>query len=179
MPTDPLRNSLVDQVTTQVLDFHQRRITNAHPSIDDLDYVVRKELRKLQEDLLKKVTALGGADTETHVFGVSGQVIVITNGFPPLIFEHSVQLVSLLTCFNNAPTGADFHADIRLRETGVTILSSQIVIPDGSTSVVEYTTFAKNSFVKNDVLLCDITQIGSINPGSMWTAYMLFDVIGG
>jgi hypothetical protein len=179
MPTDPLRNSLVDQFSTQDLNFHQRRITNAHPSIDDFDYVVRKELRKLQDDLLKKISTIGvGSDTETHVFGVSGDVSVVTSGFPPLILEHTVTLVALHTCFNIAPTGSDFEADIFLRSSGLSILNIPIVIPAGSTNVVEYTSFLTPKFVKGDVLLCNITQVGSTTPGTMWTAYMLFKVLG-
>jgi hypothetical protein len=180
MPTDPLRNSLVDQVTTQDLNFHQRRITNAHPSIDDYDYVVRRELRKLQEDLLKKVTTIGGggADTETHVFGVSGDVALCTNGFPPLIIQHNVTLVQVNTVFLHPPVGANFTALIRIQELFRPVILS-ITIPNGSYNIVEYTTFGRTSFKKGDILTCDITQIGSEgSEGSMWTAYMLFKVTG-
>jgi hypothetical protein len=174
MPTDPLRNSLVDSVTTRVLDFHQRRITNAHPSIDDFDYVVRKELRRLQDELTKRLEV--GPNTEIHGFGVSGNVYVATNAFPPLIFERPATLTRIMACFNVAPVGADFHADIRLRSTGLTILSSQIVIPDGSTAIVEYNTFGKSTFSKDDILLCDMTQVGASVPGRLLSIFMYFSV---
>ena len=163
-----------DTISAKNWDRRQTRIVNAHPSVDPYDYVVRKELDQTRDIIQSGPTN----DTEVHVFGASGMVYIVTSGFPPLIFEHSVNLVSLLTCFNVAPIGSDFHADIRLRSTGLSILNSQIVIPAGSTSIVEYTSFAKSIFAKNDVLLCDITQVGSSTPGTMWTAYMLFKVGG-
>lgn len=163
----------IDTLSVKNWDRRQTRIVNAHPSVDPYDYVVRKELDAIKGG--SEVVGVTG-DTEVHVFGVSGAVSVVTNGFPPLIFEHSVSLIALHTCFNVAPTGTDFHADIRLRSTGLSILNSQIVIPASSTAVVEYTSFALSSFAKDDVLLCDVTQVGSGVPGSMWAAYMLFKV---
>jgi hypothetical protein len=39
-----LRDSKVDLLSTRLIDFHGRRITNASPSVDNYDYVTKKEL---------------------------------------------------------------------------------------------------------------------------------------
>lgn len=60
-----LQGSKVDFLTTRNLDFHQRQIKNAAPSVDQFDYVIRKELDALQT----QVNVLGSS-------GVSGSVNV-------------------------------------------------------------------------------------------------------
>lgn len=42
-----LRDNKVDQLTTRLYDFHQRRITNAADAVDDQDYVTYGQLKKL------------------------------------------------------------------------------------------------------------------------------------
>lgn len=39
-----LRNNKIDSITTQLIDFHKRRITNAAPAINSNDYVIKQQL---------------------------------------------------------------------------------------------------------------------------------------
>ena len=52
---DKIRDNKTDILTTKNLDFHQRQIKNAHESIDDYDYVVRKELKDGLQSIVDQI----------------------------------------------------------------------------------------------------------------------------
>jgi hypothetical protein len=59
MENQILTNQKVDRDSTQLIDFHQRRITNAAPSQGTNDYVVKQELLDLQIRIAAKLLELG------------------------------------------------------------------------------------------------------------------------
>lgn len=114
---------------------------------------------------------------EVHGFGVSGDVFVQDNAFPPLVIQHSLRLRLLCLGFIDPPTGTDFIADVRKRQSGCSILKAPVVFPDGFTELIERSEFGIATFERGDVLICDMLQVGSANPGTLMSMYLYFDAV--
>jgi len=165
-------------LTTRNLDFHQRQIKNAHPSIDDFDYVVRKELSDLIGGGKPAINISGGGAgnfyLRTFGYGVNRDLTTGTDLLPDLIIPFpSTTLLKIFAKCKVAPTGDDVIADINL--LGASILDgSKITIPAGSASVVIISSFTTAGFTEGQVLTFDLDQIGSIDPGQTLVVTMLF-----
>lgn len=169
---------------TDIWDFHQRRITNAHPSIDDYDYVVRKELRDLNKKTEVQIQSdrpnaavIGDRYLRTFGYGISRNLVTGTDLLPPLIIPFtSTRLEKIYFKAKTAPTGANAIADINL--AGTTILdASKITVPAGSTAVGTITSFATENFTDGQVLTFDMDQIGSTIPGSTLVVTLRFKIL--
>ena len=114
---------------------------------------------------------------EVHGFGVSGDVFVMDNAFPPMCLKHNMRLVLLEHSFITAPTGADFKADIRKRDHGYSILKDQLIYPAGFTEVIERAEFGIDTFKRGEVLICDMKQVGSTVVGNNMTIFLYFDLL--
>lgn len=167
----------LDKITLKNWDFHQRRIVNAHPSVDDYDYVVRKELREFEgggeTTLVGGTTGIGGEYIRTFGYGIASNLVTGVDLLPPLIVTWPSTLLKIYAKCKVAPTGANAIADIKL--SGTTILdSSKITIPAGSTSVITINTFVTSSFSETNVLTFDMNQVGSSVPGSTLVVTLRF-----
>ncbi len=165
-------------LTTRNLDFHQRQIKNAHPSIDDFDYVVRKELRDLIGGGKPAINITGGGAgnfyLRTFGYGVNRDLTTGTDLLPDLIIPFpSTTLLKIFAKCKVAPTGSDVIADINL--LGSSILGgSFITIPAGSSSVITVNSFDVASFTEGQVLTFDLDQIGATISGQTLVVTMLF-----
>jgi hypothetical protein len=115
--------------------------------------------------------------TENRGFGVSGAVSVGASMFPPMIFWRRTQLHLIQLTFNTVPTGADFIADIKKRATDASILKAPLIYPASFVGVVERAEFGIDTFDRGDILICDITQVGSTVAGSNMSLSMIFNVL--
>jgi len=72
--------------------------------------------------------------------------------------------------FTDAPAGDDIELDIK--RNGVSILTSPLVYPAGTSTVMTYNGFITNpvTLEVDDLLTIDILQVGSTSPGSNGTA---------
>lgn len=78
------------EISSQNWDFRQRRIINAHPSVGENDYVVRKELIKFLPKVAESEEPLarGGASGIPNVtFSIWGEVPELTNVTPPCLIN--------------------------------------------------------------------------------------------
>jgi hypothetical protein len=160
MSTPKLRDSLIDNVTTRLLDFHQRRITNAHPSVDDYDYVVRKELKDLGGVSVAPTSGGGGFKGITWNIGVgSGQAVASNVACtPPLPYGGSC--VQVRVCQKTWDTGSgDTIFDILKSSdngsTWATLLTANITITENNTNSEIYTSVS-GSVVAGDLVRFDV-----------------------
>lgn len=126
---------------SQQWDLGRRNIKNVHPSIDEYDVVVRKELKDLRgggEAVEVEGEADGRIGTPTFTFSIDGIVPEAISITPPLLVNAggAVSLKPTLIygrCLT-APTG-DFKAEIyhNLHPVGTKthIMNSQFTILDG------------------------------------------------
>lgn len=167
---------------TDIWDFHQRRITNAHPSINDYDYVVRKELRDLNKETVVNIeagqnAAIGDRYLRTFGYGVGRDLVTGINLLPDLIIPFaSTRLEKIYFKAKTAPTGADAIADINLAGTSI-LDSSKITVPAGSNLVGMITSFATANFTDGQVLTFDMDQIGSLVAGSTLVVTLRFKIL--
>lgn len=166
----------------QTIDFHQKRVTNAHPSIDDYDYVVRKELVGLKgkETVVQggsgdtTINITGGRFFRTIGAGVNSNLFVSVDIAPPLIIGINCTLEKIFFKCKVPPVGADAIADIKLNGSTTILNSSKLTFPAGTSAIVVVSSFVTSSFAENDYLTMDITQIGSTTPGGTFTVHFRF-----
>jgi hypothetical protein len=128
-------------------------------------------------EALRKSDRLDVPLTEVHGFGVSGDVFVQDDAFPPMCMGKDLRLDLIVHSFVTVPTGADFKADIRKRDHGNSILKAQLVFPAGFSGVIERSEFGIDTFKRDEVLICDMKQIGSTVAGNNMTIFMYFTVL--
>lgn len=160
------------------MNFHQRRITNAAPSVDDYDYVVRKELKKfageVEDNLASRVEGIGTLfDVATFGIAIDTDLIVDNDTNPWWVCPHTAaQLIWMVGYAKTPSTGADIIC--RFNKNPVdpasplpaeSILSTNFTLPAGSSARQVWTTFDISSFTLLDLITLDVTQIGSSTPG--------------
>ncbi len=127
-------------------------------------------------EALRKSESVDFTLQQVRCFGVSGEVYVGNNQFPPMILQNDVELISIITAFGTPPTGADFLADIRKQSSQCTILKDSLSFSAGYPSIKEITEFGISKFSRGDVLICDMLQIGSTYAGSMLSILLTFNL---
>lgn len=160
-----------DQYTSQNLDFHGRQIKNASPSVDDYDYVVRKELIDRvgggisQPPVPVRVTAQQGYDKITFGIGIGASVEVGNNATPPFIWSNSRigKPEIILVTANTPPSDSDLIFDIKSNGTSI-FTDGLFALPDGTgvrQLVTSTTCFTPGiNFNRTKILTLDVTQIG-------------------
>lgn len=131
-------------------------------------------------EALRKADRIDVPLQEVHGFGVSGGVFVEDDAFPPMNCKNNLQLDLIIHAFGTPPTGADFKADIRKRHPGSvspSILKDLLVFPAGFTGVIERAEFGIPAFKRDEVLICDMKQVGSSFAGDNMTIFMFFTVL--
>jgi hypothetical protein len=172
--SDVLRDheTAINEFRGKLWNLNQRRITNVHPSRDEYDVVVRKELKDFSGGATypSTIKLTSSADYDTIVFGVGINMNIATGTdvCPPYICAFDSSLVKLYTYAKISPSGQAIIFDILRRHSGAdeTILTAPISLPADSTTVVTSTDFAIASFYETDLLKLNITQKGTTVPGS-------------
>lgn len=175
---DNLRGSRVDTLATRLIDFHQRRITNAAPSVDDYDYVVRKELKKGIEDTRRTITTSnlsGGLGYRDIVFGVNGDLVVGDDINPHYIslYEGTFEICGFKV--KTAPVGAAILCQAVVNGTD-NLFSTSITVPDGITAAQTKVDFNVTLIHFLDVVTFNVTQIGSTTPGATLTVFIRYKI---
>lgn len=176
-----------DELLLENVDWHQRRIVNAHPSVDDYDYVVRKELIDTIGEFKTPRAARGSSvvaanyDKITFGLGVGTPVVTGDYGTPPFGWTNSRQgrPSYAIILANIPPTGADFRFVIKKND--VTILTpAYATFPAGTAArvVVPFTSsLASTTIARGDVITPHVTQVGSIVPGQDITIVIYCDLL--
>ncbi len=177
-----------EDFTLRNVDWHQRRIVNAHPSVDLYDYVVRKELiDTVGEFKAPRAVRGGGAtvaanyDKITFGIGVGAPVSAGTYVTPPYVWSNVRQgrPAYAVILANLPPTGADLR--FLLKKNDVSIMSGAYsVFPAGTVArvVVPFTSdLVSTLFARGDVVTPDVLQTGSIQPGQDITITIYCDLL--
>jgi hypothetical protein len=159
-----LQNRL-DTAETKNWDRRQTRITNAHPSVDPYDYVVRKELDAISPTIVQS-SILG--DLHKATFGIFDATLgtdktlhfFVLYAGQPKIFSANAKV---------APAGSPLYLTLQQKETDggtwTDLLNpyNPLIIPVGSTWIHTITTFATGAALKAGSLLrINITQGDSL-----------------
>ena len=182
-------DSRLNKLETGNQDFHRRRIVNAHPSVDDYDYVVRKELLQPVQNIVSinppGGTGSGGGgggsnknfDIRTFGFAIGRDLETGSDLLPPLIIPWTdCKLEKIYAKCKVPPNGSDAIADIN--SVSVSIIGSPfIVIPEGSFSVITISSFAQENFHEGEVLTFDLDQAGSTDAGQTLVITLKFRII--
>lgn len=163
----------VAYLTTKNLDFHQRQIKNAHPSIDDYDYVVRKELR---DGIINKNIEVTGNARPRQV----GQLVWIRAILPGLqvigtdVMDNRFRVelltgttIKLIGCYltakNANPSTGNYTVDILRSQNEsasfTTIFTAGASILNGAHKG-QQTTFAIDTLINDDELRLDVISDG-------------------
>lgn len=132
-------------------------------SIIDSSYVQTRE----NNPTVDSATASLGYEFERTFQSVG--TLKTSTGDQRFYFNNNTNLKTILTTVSSAPTGSAVIAKIKKNDSAVT---DTITIPAGGTLVNQSST---TSFVKNDFVTVDITQVGSVNKGSDLFCNMLFE----
>jgi len=150
----------LDTLSVKNWNRKQTRITNAHPSVDPYDYVVRKEL---DERIGGTTTTVAGGERKA-TFGLN-DASQATDKTPHFFVLYSGTPTSLRANAKVAPTGSDLILTLKQKtsETGdwVELLdpASRLTIPIGSTWIHTTTTFAAGAQLTVGALLrIDVVQ---------------------
>ena len=179
-----MRNEL-DQFRSRNIDLTQRRIVNAHPSVDAYDYVIRKELldkiQGVQGTTIQQVQNVTLFDKGTFGFSIQGSLIVGTDVCPHYPFIHRTTLIEAYAKLKVACTGKSVLVDIkRWTSDGISSASifglTKLTIPVSTTTVVYRTGFDISSFSQLEWLTADIVQVGSGVPGGTLVVVLKFEV---
>lgn len=164
-----------DTILTKNWDVRQRRIVNAHPSVEPYDYVVRKELTGGITQAVQQNITEAALDKCTFGVGINSLVTTGSNVCPPYIVARKSGLIAkyVLAVVGTPCTGSNIQVQLKLESS--TILTSPLIIPVESIVVVEKTDFAINTFTYKDIITCDILQAGSSYPGSNLVIVMVFE----
>lgn len=159
-----------DLMITANVDWHQRRIINAHPSVDDFDYVVRKELIDRLGDFKTPRSLITSSaklfDKITFGIGVGTPAVVGSYVTPPFVWSNSKsgRPAMIFLCANTSPVGADFKVDIRKNDSSI-FTAGFVTLPDSTANraVVSYSGvfIPGTQFARRDVVTAHVTQVGS------------------
>jgi len=161
----------INEFKAKTWDLNQRRITNVHPSKDDYDVVVRKELPKESNAGIASQdrNVSSAVDYDICVFGVgiNQNVIVGDKVCPYYISPFNGMFIKCFAIASSPPTGSDLIFSITRLHEGVedTIVTFNML--DGNEEVQTKSDFLIANIYEGDVLNLNITQIGVTNPGSM------------
>lgn len=160
-------------------DYNQRQIKNAHPSIDDYDYVVRKELKGLGETINSNIAPIMAPSVGNNIFtcrailpGLQAVTTDILANRYRLTLQDTSKKVKWVRCSATAkigPTAGDFTADVLLStDESVTFNSifatSKISVASGQTEG-EQDTFAIPFMLNNQELRVDVTVVDGVASG--------------
>lgn len=152
-------------------DLNQRRITNVHPSRDEYDVVVRKELMQYLGTGEKPKNIVVGDDYDISVFGagINSAIEVGTDINPRSIIAFPSSIVKCYAIATDPPTGCNLIFDVKRYHSGVgtSIFITPPQIIAGSSAVHTWTAFSTVSLSESDTLGFDILQVGNENPGGM------------
>lgn len=165
----------LDTLSVKNWNRRQTRIVNAHPSVDEYDYVVRKELDALKGSGNQTVASSGnGAEKCTFGLGINSLVTTGTNLCPPYIVAKrgGVILDFVVAAVGVACTGTPIQVQTRVGATS--IFTTPLEIPVGTITAVEKTDFSLNTFNFKDIILCDVLQAGNAYPGTNLVVVMVF-----
>lgn len=169
---DKLREGQVDRLVVRDQDFHGRRITNASPSKDSYDYVVRKEL----DDALASFSPAASENTSTstatvqRIYSIAKEgILAIQNDALPRLYIIEDKTLAVGLSFVNvrvstAPTGASLTVIIKQNTT--TWMTLTIAAAATSIDATNAQLVAAMPFVFGNYIRVDITAVGSTVPGS-------------
>lgn len=178
-----------DNLRNRNYDLHRKRIINAHPSIDDYDYVVRKELidtigeaftargiPKRKGNQPTVITPPGGPppstttptvryDKITFGIGIGRSVEVGDDVTPPYIWTNSSngKPKIIAAAANIPPIGDDLEFDIL--HNGSNFISFSLPQGTGSKVVVHSGVTTQPTITRYDVVSCNVTQTGGTEGG--------------
>lgn len=170
---DALRElfQFADTLSTRNINLTKRRVINAHPSIDDYDYVVRKELHDLVGGGVagrrKPTTTAKTYDKITFGIGIGRSIEVGSNATPPYIWTNVANgrpdIVAMAA--NTPPTVTDLIIDIKKNGTSI-FLADEYTFPASTaarTVVHDSSSIFKSNllFTRYDVFSLDVLQTGS------------------
>jgi len=166
--------NIVDTLSVKNWDRKQTRIVNAHPSVELYDYVVRKELLEHIGGVQQNITE-AALDKCTFGIGINSLVLVGSDVCPPYIVARKAGLTAsyTLAVIGTACTGSDIQ--VQMTVSGSSIFTTPLVIPAGSTTVIEKTGYAIGSFSYKDVIKCNVLQAGSSYPGTNLVIVTVFE----
>lgn len=165
---------------TEDQNFNEHRLKNVGYPADLHDAVNLEFLKNMFGRIAlptSKAKGGGGIFYDKATFGLAVQSnLTVANDTNPhyIVACNAMTLVSVQAKAKVAPMGAD--AIFRIKKNGTSILSTNFTIPDGSTSVVTWSTFDDTSFVLNDIITVDTLQKGLTITGGTVTIVMKFKV---
>lgn len=164
--------SAINEFRAKVWDLNQRRITNVHPSQNEYDVVVRKELFGSTAPVVsEKIATIGSVDYDVCIFGVGINLNIATGTdvCPRFISAFNGSFTKCFTVATYPSTGCDIIFDIiRYHNSdSSSIFSAPVHITAGSYDVQFTTSFAIANIYEGDTLGFNVLQVGSDNPGSM------------
>ncbi len=112
-----------------------------------------------------------------HGFGISGDIAVDTDAFPPAIITADCELVKIFVAFRVPPAGSDAVLYVYKGSTSCGILKSNLSFPAGFTGVKEFSEFGITSFKAGETLHGNLTQVGSTTAGTGLTVSFLFRLV--
>lgn len=121
---DDTRNSKVDRLTTKLIDFHQRRIVNAAPSVDDNDYVIQSQLNDAIALTLLKIVSDVASYPKALVY-LSAAPQVVPNGANTVIVFDKV-LYDTGSLFVNP------GSKLTIQQAGYYLVTSQLTWAGGA-----------------------------------------------
>ncbi len=162
----------ITTLTTTNLDFHRRQIKNAHPSIDDYDYVVRKELKQGLEEKKLDIKGLGSIFKSDYWKGARAILPLVPTVANDVMDNRyrvdipvgkKVILTGVFATSKIDPSTGDFEADIKRSDNASvsfsSILSPNIKILNGAHRG-EILTFAIGELHLDDELRIDVISNG-------------------
>lgn len=158
---------------TKDVDLRQRRIVNAHPSIDADDYVTRRELLQLEKTVQTQqqiVSSGGSRDYDIAVFGIAIAIpiVVMDDACPHHIVAAANGTIEKVFAKAKYPSvGGDIRLQVlKNRGTASEQTLFYITLPATSTAIVTLTTFVNNVLTEGDFLSINVLSIGTIYAGS-------------
>lgn len=166
----------IDLISSKNWDFHQRRIVNAHPSVDPYDYVVRKELDQIGGKSSEIIDQGLGYKDCVFGLGIAGNIVVGTDVCPHFISAYVLQPEICVAKVKVAPQGAAIQ--IQCYQNGVTpIFTTVLSLPAASTAVVQKLDFAIKRIEFKDFITCSVLQTGTTVLGQTATVYIRFKIL--
>lgn len=167
MANQSLTNSKVDLLSTQLIDFHGRRITNAAPSQSPTDYVIRSELIAAINDNTKSITdktTSTGISSRVYSLEVSGILGSLSNAAPNLYINDDGIASLVRADVQNYSIGNPIQITIYMGTTSwmtLTILAGSLSIIATQTQLAGASQVVSGQFWK-----LDINSVGGTYPGS-------------
>ena len=158
-----LINTIVDGLKVKLIDFHQRRITNAADAVNDQDYVTLTQLKQVATAVAKSKNA-AAVSGRAYSLSLSGTIGIASDICPRVQIVSNGSVVGVNISLKIGPTGDNFTVAIY---QGL-VLWMTLSILDGTTSIDATSSQVAGAvaLVNGSYWRVDITNVGSTFPGS-------------